>query len=218
MPANIVNLSLTDLTCSFAAPDYTVFAIQRILDIHRHSLKNIELGIIPGGAMKSSMPDFARFPILEKSTMSSYNSIDAETADDALRKLSGPCLRTLLITFNTTESRRAKLEPPSDFSKTQVKWMKDFAALKQSTASALEFVHIKVNPLVALQTDLHWPWEKVEQARQEVAQFGLTICYEPRCSKEKWSELVEAGAAKRSLYNNRSYMVWKRQIGSYSTY
>ena len=198
MPANLVNLSLTDLTCSFAASDYTVVAIQRILGIHRYSLKSIELGIIPGDVMKSSMPDFARFPILEKLTMSSYNSIDAETTDNALRKLSGPCLRTLLIKFNTTESRQANVEPPSGFNKTHAKWIKDFAALKQSTASALEFIHIKVNPIVTVQTGLQWPWENVEQAWQEVAQFGLTICYEPRYSKDEWSKLLEKRATKRS--------------------
>lgn len=200
MPANLVNLSLTSLKDSYTYPYYNVVAIQGILDIHRHSLKNIELGIFSGNAMEGSMPDFARFPSLEKLTMSAYNSIHAETVDEALKKLSGPCLRSLFIKFSTEEVHGGHRERPSDFSKTQVKWMKDLAALKQSVASALEFVHIKFNPTVILQTDLHWPWENVEQARQEVAQFGLTMSYESRCNREEWNKLVKDGATKRSLH------------------
>jgi hypothetical protein len=194
-PARLVHLSITWLTHSQNGVEYNTEAIQRLLDIHRRWLKSINLGMILGG--RTGMPDFSKFPCLETVSTSSWNSIRFETPSTALKKLAAPLLRYLEIDFSCEDQHS---ESASDFVEEQVAWMKDFASVLKShyPDSKLEKVMIQFNPDVdphwgdwTDSDEVPWPWEHLEQARQEVAQLGLNLEYSQRWTKGDWDNAVE---------------------------
>lgn len=215
-PARLVDLSITNLTHSTSWKYYTTGAIQRLLDIHRSSLKQITLGRINGG--DTGMPDFSAFPCLEELKMSPYNIIKSETGSVAVKKLLAPKLRCLSVDFSPEDQHN---ESRHDFGPDQVLWMQDFAVAwkKLSPPSKLERFIVAFNPSVNPSVNpyylrrerpylsLHrlwgsadgptaerpfpsWPWEHVEQAKEIVAEHGLALEYESKWTEEEWNRIV----------------------------
>jgi hypothetical protein len=91
------------------------------------------------------MPDFLEFPNLEDLSISAYNTIQFETPSVTLQKLAAPKLQRFTIDF-FKESRY--LEGRSHFGEEQVRWIQEFASLKQkeSPFSWLDKVVIVFNP------------------------------------------------------------------------
>jgi hypothetical protein len=69
-PQHLEMLSIHSLLHSSYAREYTLTCIERLLGIHRQSLKSITIGIIPG--RRTGMPDFSSFECLEELHMSAY--------------------------------------------------------------------------------------------------------------------------------------------------
>jgi hypothetical protein len=202
-PRRLERLSITFLTHSSYASQYTLTNVERLLGIHRHSLKYIKIGIIPGA--HEGMPDFSSFQCLEELHLSTYELL-AEAPSNALRKLAGPYLRHLSMTFSPEDQHS---ESNNEFAIEQVRWMSDFATLKRSDhpTSRLEKIHIDFipdhNPLYLSDfEDVTWPWDYLDEAGQKLAQHGLALTYsKPRWPKEEWEELVEAGKAAKAGCN-----------------
>jgi hypothetical protein len=91
------------------------------------------------------MPDFSKFPSLEDLSMSASNTIQFETPSVTLQKLAAPKFQRFDIDF-FEESQY--LEGRSHFGQEQVRWMQEFASLKQKEFpfSRLDKVVIVFNP------------------------------------------------------------------------
>lgn len=123
---------------------YTDSVIGRLLDTQRESLRDIQIGIIPGG--KKGIPDFSNFPRLEELDLSAYDLLD-ETPHDACRKLDAPCLRRLTIDFDTEDKQ---WESPEAFGPGEVRWIREFLSTQ-----AAEFPHSRLSEIsVIFQADL----------------------------------------------------------------
>lgn len=98
-PSALTDLSIW-LSHSTGGKYYTMESMQRILEIHRSSLKRVTIGVLPGGFFgRTGSPDFSSFPHLEELGMSAYNLIRSETTTDAARKLSAPNLLCVTLSF-----------------------------------------------------------------------------------------------------------------------
>jgi hypothetical protein len=214
-PARLVNLSLTWLTHSTGYRYYTTETVQRLLNLHRKSLKRITLGMIMGG--RTGMPDFSNFPCLEKLSMSAYNVMGSrpgsETPATAMRKLSTPSLSYLMMSFSLEDQHT---ESASHFCSDQVRWIEEFANLKKLNypASRLARISIMFDPSADPTWDSEentWPWEHLEQAKQAAAGLGLSLDYgNPPWSKDEWDSIVQqrkaadAGSNGLSLFDQRA--------------
>ena len=91
------------------------------------------------------MPEFSKIPSLKDLSMSAYNTIQFETPSVTLQKLAAPKLQRFTIDF-FEESQY--LEGRSHFGEEQVRWMQEFASLKQKEFpfSRLDKVVIVFNP------------------------------------------------------------------------
>lgn len=192
-PARLEQLSITHLTHSKYAAQYNLNNIERLLGMHRQSLRYIKIGITPD--KNHGMPNFSSFPYLEELYLSTYQIL-LDTPSSALRKLAAPSLRHLTMTFNAEDEHP---ESYKAFAKALVRWMADFASLKRSDYpnSRLKTIFIGFqpgdNPLWFTNfEDVTWPWDYLDQAVQILAQHGLALTYsEPRWEKQEWEELVE---------------------------
>jgi hypothetical protein len=195
LPKRLEHLSITSLITAFRWSEYNCAAIQHFLSIHQQSLKSITLGNIhsPRGT-KRLTPNFTSFPCLEKISMSAHDIICQETPSIALSKLAAPLLRSLSLSYC---SEHEPIERFEDFQAEQVNWLREFASLrKESPSSKLVELHINFSPKHCRVSDNEvippWPWEYVEQAKQAVAEFGMTLEYEDSSrhfqSREEWNK------------------------------
>jgi hypothetical protein len=200
-PAHLERLSIISLTHSSYAREYTLESIERLLSMHRQSLKFVTIGIVGGG--RRGMPDFSCFHFLEELHLSAYE-LFSETPSNALAKLAAPYLRHLSMTFSTEDQHS---ESVRGFAMEQVRWMADFAALKASAypTSRLETIYIGFNPddnpfWWSDFEDVTWPWDYLDQAVQILAQHGLVLTYsQPTWPKQEWEKFVEQGRAYKAL-------------------
>ena len=206
-PSALTDLSIL-LTHSTGGGYYTTEAIQRILDIHRSSLKRVTIGMLSGGSISHTRsPDFSSFLHLEELGMSAYDLIHSETATDAARKLSAPNLRCVTLRFSAEDQHS---ESRSAFGKEQVPWIQEFAKLKKEKypVSKLEKMVVlfdpKENPyhlrsllrghpeqvsVSELVESLTWPWEYLEEAKQCAAELELRVEFKARWTKEEWDRV-----------------------------
>jgi len=103
------------------------------------------------------MPDLPEFLNLEDLRMSAYNTIQFETPSVTLQKLAAPKLQRFTIDF-FEESQY--LEGRSHFGEEQVRWMQEFASLKQK-----EFPFSRLDKVVIVFN----PDESPDQFRQEIS-------------------------------------------------
>ncbi|KAH6724491.1 hypothetical protein BKA61DRAFT_588555, partial [Leptodontidium sp. MPI-SDFR-AT-0119] len=207
-PSALTDLSIW-LSHSAGGKYYTMEAMQRILDIHRSSLKRVTLGMLPGCYVgRTGSPDFSSFPYLEELRMSAYSLIRSETATDAARKLSAPNLRCVTLSFSVEDQHS---ESRSDFGKEQVTWIQEFAKLKKEKypGSKLEKMAVFFDPnenpyhlrrllrgppeqvpVSGIAEPLTWPWEYLEEAKQCAAEFELRVEFKAEWTREEWNRIV----------------------------
>jgi len=141
------------------------------------------------------MPNFSKFPYLEKLTMSGHNIIGFETPRTALENLAAPKLIHVTLDFTLdyedTVSR-------TGFGEDQVKWMQEFAYLRatdyaQCRLEKIDIVfHPKIDPYrIRREESMAWPWEHVEQAKQCVAQHGFILEYSAPLTKNGWDAVAQ---------------------------
>lgn len=126
MPARLKMLSLTGLYTCISFEKYNVSEIQNIIDIHRDSLRFIELSRIPNE--NKTMPDFSRFPALVSLNMSAYDVMQVETPAAAFQKLSGT-LEYMWLDI-TPEDQRVQIAVEQQAA--WVTWLTEFAFEKQA--------------------------------------------------------------------------------------
>ncbi|PMD60736.1 uncharacterized protein K444DRAFT_663093 [Hyaloscypha bicolor E] len=208
-PSALTDLSIW-LSHSTGGKYYTMEATQRILDIHRSSLKRVTIGMLSGGYVgRTGSPDFSSFLHLEELGMSAYNLIRSETATDAARKLSAPNLRCVTLSFSVEDQHS---ESRSDFGKEQVTWIQEFAKLKEEKypVSKLEKMVVLFDPnenpyhlrrllrgppeqvpVSEIAEPLTWPWEYLEEAKQCAAEFELRVEFKAGWTREEWDRVVK---------------------------
>ena len=195
-PSRLERLTLTGLNHSVYQEDYTLPAVQRMLDVQCKSLKRIDLGIFRGGA-----PDVSAFPCLEWLSISMLQLQDTEPAT-VFMKLAAPRLRVLRMSFSPEYQHS---ESHTDFAQSEVDWFSDFAACKTknsaATASHLETILVVFKPNIGSWLgiellDCPWPWDYLEEAARRVSEHKITLTYgEPACTRQDWHELMECARA-----------------------
>lgn len=199
-PQRLEKLCIRSLIHSSYAGEYTLSCMERLLGMHRQSLKSITIGIIPG--TRVGMPDFSSFERLEELYMSTHELL-SETPSNAQIKLAAPCLRHLSMSFSTEDQHS---ESHGAFAVEQVRWMADFAKLKtrHHPDSQLKTMYIGFNPddsplLWYNFEDVTWPWDYLDEAVQILAQHGVAMTYsESSWPKQEWKEAVEQGRAAKA--------------------
>ena len=171
--------------------------IQRMLDIHRQSLKTIILDEM------NSMPDFSNFPCLERLKLYADDVLIRETPSSAFEKLAIPSLRWLSMEttpkYNEDEDEDHQRDF-EEFTEERFDWMKDFIShMKSLPNSSLEEVFIGfftfLDPNDGFYDELSipsaWPWHFLEKLRKETSQPGFSFEYEePTWTKEAWDEVM----------------------------
>ena len=195
-PSKLTRLSLTGLSCSFYASQYTHDKVQLILNIHRESLQHVTIGKIPdrrdedGNWIATGIPDFSKFQCLRELQIFSHNLL-AEKPSKATAKLAAPVLRHLRIKFSWAC-------PHTEFAETQVLWMMEFASQGSigEPTMRLQTIFVDFRPtcsswVLRYEKAGPWPWEYVQQARKFFSQYNVAMTYsEPGCSKEEWDQMM----------------------------
>ncbi|KAH8819727.1 hypothetical protein F5884DRAFT_865362 [Xylogone sp. PMI_703] len=193
-PAGLISLSILNFGMyKGEPPGYATKSLQKMLELHRHSLKNIQLGLYE--PKDYSMLDFSGFSHLETLTMSSLNIMGREVPSNAVRKLNAPNLRHLTLDYGFIYT----------FGRNCAMWMQNFASLKYTHCpqSKLRDMLITFEPSQDLFEDsgiAHkpivyngiWPWHHIEKTAEFVAQYGITIQYAPGWTKEDQDKEVKA--------------------------
>ncbi|CAD6582961.1 MAG: hypothetical protein ASARMPREDX12_001132 [Alectoria sarmentosa] len=199
-PSRLVRLSLSQLINSSHGREYTLDALEPILNIHRESLQYIMVRIIPEKPnedapwTRSGIPNFSKFRCLHELHLSAYNLL-AEKPSEAAVKLAAPLLRHLAMSFHTEDQHS---ESWTDFAADQALWMADFASQKatKETNTKLESVYVDFNPECDVWSvyegqDMTWPWEHLQQAEQELSRCNITMKYsKPGCTKDEWDQII----------------------------
>ncbi|KAK3170312.1 hypothetical protein OEA41_009699 [Lepraria neglecta] len=191
-PAHLTNFSMDFLANSACGREYTFEAVQRLLDLHSQSLRNVRLGIIPCWHTQNGIPDFSAFPRLQSLQLSKYNLL-SEPPYLASPKLRAPSLRHLRIYFNTEDQHS---ESAREFATEQVRWLNDFVSHKASETKVLETIFIGFSPethrwSINPDHDTIWPWDYLEQAAEALAHQNITLRYStPGCTREEWRQTL----------------------------
>ena len=171
--------------------EYSVNAVQGILDDHRYTLEHISISEIDGGI--DYIPDFSSFTSLESLQIHGHN-LFAEAPWRAATKLNAPKLRHLRISFDPEDQYEASY---TDFESDQIDWLEDFVGYMKPTTNSLETVFVEFDPDVSM-SDLDWfeyatwPWSYIDQAVGLFADHNITMTYtQPRYSKWEWDRAIE---------------------------
>ena len=201
-PEYLLRLSMTFLANSVYGGQYTLGAIQRILDLHCKSLQDVKIGIIPGP--QKGIPDFSRFYQLQKLEISAYDLLD-EKPYDAFARLAAPTLRHLTMDFHTEDQHS---ESSTNFADREVHWLEKFVSCKTSEGQfcKLEIILVKFNPECnswsVAEEAMTWPWEYLQQAKQILSLQNVTLAWSvPSCTRREWEEMI---ADRRDARNARN--------------
>ena len=195
--ARLEKLTMKMLKHTSFAGHYTVDAIQRILDVHRASLRHITIGIIP--LAYHPIPDLSAFPSLCRLHLSAFD-VFAETPAAAQKKVSAPCLEQLILDFNTEDQHKVNWR---EFNKTNVDWLDEFAThykVMQNLENKLHTIVVEFSPEcwgygdeVEILGTSKWPWEYLIQARDMLSKHEMTLKWnEPCLTREEWVEMQRA--------------------------
>lgn len=210
-PACLTSFSLTYLGQSCFWKNYTPTSIQRILNVHQNTLRNIELGgfCLDEQPYISHIPDFSAFPSLHTlSLMAIY--LSPRRPSDAAARVATPALRLLKISFATEDQHELS---PSCFDEGKAMWIADFAkhiaaskAHAQRLPEKLEISLVRFGMASSvllfgyerpegqdLETWRPWPWKFVEVAEKMVAKFqGISLRYDKGSwTPESWLREVK---------------------------
>ena len=190
-PARLTNLTIRFIMNSACGEEYTVDAVQGILDVHRHTLQHISLGQLARGIER--LPDFSSFTSLESLQIHGYN-LFGDSPCRAAARLDAPRLRHLRISFDTEDQHETSY---TDFESDKIDWLEDFVGYISPTTNRLETVFVEFDPDVSI-SDLNlfdyetWPWSYIDQAVGLFARHNVTMTYtQPRYSKKEWDQAVE---------------------------
>lgn len=182
---------LTSLTMRACSAEYTVDAVQGILDHHRHTLQHISLPELIRGI--NCLPAFSSFKSLESLQIHGHN-LFAESTYRAAGKLNAPRLRHLSISFDTEDQHQTHF---SDFEEDKIDWLENFFGHITPTTNRLETVFVEFDPDASI-ADLDWlvyhtwPWFYIDQAVGLFAGHNITMTHtQPRYSKKEWDRAVE---------------------------
>ena len=199
-PTSLTKISLHVGDSSYKL-QYNVSTVQRLLDIHRETLRHIRLGLIhPSDTM--GIPSFARFRSLETLELFGRNLMENESAISAAEKLRTPSLRHLTIIFRNTPLHEIR---QTDFGEDRITWLEEmFAVLQADTSSFtmstnlrslftistnLRSLFVDFDPLLD-DLDLSWPWQYMVKAVEVLARRGVCMKHlEPWLSRKQWFRL-----------------------------
>ena len=189
-PARLTTLTMSSMVNSECGREYTIDAVQGILDDHRHTLQHITLGNLTCGIER--MPDFSSFTSLESLQIHGYNFFGESSPRRAAARLDAPRLRHLRISFAREDEYETSY---TDFESERIDWLKDFVGTPAT--NRLETVFVNFEPDL-LTSDLAWidyatwPWHYVDQAVGLFAGHNVAMTYsQPRYSKKEWDQAVE---------------------------
>ena len=174
--------------------EYTIGAIQAILDIQRKTLQHIDLGEFPAGG--KGIPDFSQYQCLRTLTLSHKNLL-LEDPQEAARKFTAPLLDHLAIRFRTKDFSSAKW---TEFRTDQVSYIESLVRyrLEARVMINLKSMFIDFNPDQlpwfgdSLGND-PWPWDFLEQAQQCLGGCGISMTYStPIWTREEWAKNLAA--------------------------
>lgn len=189
-PASLVSFTCYYLCHSIWALEYTPTIMQKILHTQCESLRHVSLGIVPGAPTDpTSIPDFTALQCLETLQLSKYN-LFAEDGSTALRKLSAPCLRHLIVNFDTEDQHSTHY---SDLTDNHVSWFNNFATLAtKSSTLALKTIYIDFRPddyPGDIDEGVCWPWVYLDEAAAALSRADITLTYsQPVWSANEWEE------------------------------
>jgi hypothetical protein len=199
-PAHLLSLSMCQIIYKTCTEQYTVDALQEILNVHRDSLQHIQLSRFPSGPI-DGIPNFTKFSHLRKLQISQHN-LRSQTPHAVSKRLAAPSLRHFRIDFGTGDPYQ---ESPAarDFAAAQVRWLEELVALLKpsgkTTASKLETIFIDFNPSNILWgapdefENALWPWDYVEQAVQAVTKYNVILEYcKPAFTRDEWDSMLAA--------------------------
>ncbi|KAK0512760.1 hypothetical protein JMJ35_004777 [Cladonia borealis] len=183
---------LTSLTMRACSAEYTVDAVQGILDHHRHTLQHISLPELRRGF--HWMPAFSSFKSLESLQIHGQN-LFMESPRWAVGKLDAPRLRHLRISFEREDQHDTHY---TDFEVDRIDWLEDFFGHITPTNNRLETVFVDFDPADVSIMDFDWfsyftwPWSHIDQAVGMFASHNITMTYpQPHCSKKDWDRAVK---------------------------
>ena len=166
--------------------------MQRILNVQRSSLRNIQIGRYGGRTPDNSVPDFSLFMSLEKLAMSIYNLL-RETPNSAALKMTAPKLRHIVGDFCTEDQHPAS---PDAFGEAETKWLEDLASHKRKGEKLSALVNFEIQyhpsgPDYYGEEDVPWPWNRFSEVEAAISDAGVQLLWSPKWSEEEWMMLVE---------------------------
>ena len=190
-PARLTSLTIKFLDHSACGrAEYTINAVQGILDDHRHTLRRINLGFLARGT--EHLPDFSSFTSLESLQLHAYD-LFWSSPSRAVGRLNAPRLRHLGISFDREDGHDTS---PLDFGPYGMTWFEDFVGQITRMTNRFETVFVQFDPEVSLSDieymDYIWPWYYVDQTVGLFAAQKVVMTYsQHRCSRKKWDQMVE---------------------------
>ena len=197
---------------------YNVHNLQKILDVQRHSLQTVALGVYPTWReFPSGIPDFSQYSSLRYLKMSMDNLL-SEDPKVAATKLTAPSLVKVCGDFATEDQHEASLQA---FGSAEHDWLVKFASCKtfhrndqhqdgisgfhmiMDNTSGLLATRVSAGILQKLETmqieyhpqdywstlvDIPWPWKEMQKAREVVSRFSLNLIYEPTYTEQDWAQ------------------------------
>jgi hypothetical protein len=192
-PAHLTRLSLTFLIHSIYATQYSLGAMQELLNTQCESLQHVTIGIIP--CAPNGIPNFSHFLRLQTLELNRVN-LFSEKPRVAAAKLSAPLLRHLGVNFCTEDQHHVNID---SFATEQVRWLEElvsYVGVKSTASSKLDTVFVEFTPETPYYTadeleHMIWPWEPLEQAVKALSRYGVTMTYStPECPKQDWSRVI----------------------------
>lgn len=208
-PARLVSFSLTILGRTVFFRQYTAVWAQQMLDYHRESLENVELGMLSRSDRSPLlMPDFSQFPKLRTLQLFSYNLLAEEPLVAAAKLIGGTStLKHLQICFEREDEPWGATE---GFGPTQLQWFQAFLTAPITMTESispddrlfhsLDTIHIRFEPDVDITSDLQddsqplpakndvppWPWRHVDQAASAASKLGVKMKYAAKFTRREW--------------------------------
>jgi hypothetical protein len=182
---NLTSLALTWFPDSHNGSKFTTESVKRYIDVHRPTLKSLEIGFFCGGW--PSIPGVSDFPQLETLTISAFNVVRHVSPAQALDILAAPKLRCITFPYHTDSRQRRE---GTRFTGEHLSWFRAFAKEKSLRPQGVldkivikydihispeEICFLKGNDNWRIQTEIAWPWEYV--VRVIIALFIITHLY-----------------------------------------
>ncbi|ODM19680.1 hypothetical protein SI65_04665 [Aspergillus cristatus] len=200
-PASLQSITVTQMMRSPYSSAYTSVVIQGFLEIHRESLRTIELPALPD----EGLPDFSAFASLQRLKVHA-SSVVKRTPYEAWSKLAAPSLNSLTIDFSGTMF----LERESGWIKQLAFTIKSVTPMCKPCNIFLEFCHGRITeelkrrsfPMSTFEIGDNpiWPWllGHLKETRSVVASYGIHLTYsKPRPSQ---GGLLQAYLSPAALY------------------